>query len=61
MAEPILTIRSDVYRRSKVAGADVLYAPGLEDLATIKTVLSAVSKPVNVVMSYADPSLTLPI
>ncbi|RPH47177.1 MAG: isocitrate lyase/phosphoenolpyruvate mutase family protein, partial [Lysobacterales bacterium] len=43
----------------EAAGADVLYAPGLEDLATIKTVVSAVSKPVNVVMSFADPSLTV--
>lgn len=41
------------------AGADVLYAPGLRDLATIKTVLSAVTKPVNVVMTHADPTLTL--
>jgi 2-methylisocitrate lyase-like PEP mutase family enzyme len=41
------------------AGADVLYAPGLRDLATIRAVTSAVSKPVNVVMSHGDPSLTL--
>jgi 2-methylisocitrate lyase-like PEP mutase family enzyme len=41
------------------AGADVLYAPGVRDLATIRAVTSAVSKPVNVVMSAADPSLTL--
>jgi 2-methylisocitrate lyase-like PEP mutase family enzyme len=41
------------------AGADVLYAPGLRDLATIRTVTSAVSKPVNVVMSHGDPSITL--
>lgn len=40
------------------AGADVLYAPGLKDLATIKTVVSSVTKPVNVVMSHADPSIT---
>jgi 2-methylisocitrate lyase-like PEP mutase family enzyme len=32
------------------AGADVLYAPGLGDLAMIRTVCQAVSKPVNVVM-----------
>lgn len=32
------------------AGADVLYAPGLRDLDTIRTVCSAVTKPVNVVM-----------
>jgi 2-methylisocitrate lyase-like PEP mutase family enzyme len=43
----------------EAAGADVLYAPGLKDLATIKTVVSAVGKPVNVVMSHADPSLTV--
>ncbi len=41
------------------AGADVLYAPGLRDLATIRTVVSAVSRPVNVVMSAADPALTV--
>jgi 2-methylisocitrate lyase-like PEP mutase family enzyme len=40
-------------------GADVLYAPGVRDLATIQTVLSSVSKPVNVVMSAADPDLTV--
>ena len=41
------------------AGADVLYAPGLRDLATIHAVTSSVRKPVNVVMSHGDPSLTL--
>ena len=41
------------------AGADVLYAPGLRDLATIRTVCSSVRKPVNVVMTHGDPSLTL--
>jgi 2-methylisocitrate lyase-like PEP mutase family enzyme len=40
------------------AGADVLYAPGLKDLPTIRTVVSAVSKPLNVVMSAADPAIT---
>src|ERR1700676_3923951 len=40
------------------AGADVLYAPGLKDLDTIRTVVSSVSKPVNVVMTHADPSIT---
>ena len=34
----------------EAAGADVLYAPGLRDLDTIRTVCAAVSKPVNVVM-----------
>jgi len=41
------------------AGADVLYAPGVRDLATIRTVVSSVTKPVNVVMSAADPDLTV--
>jgi 2-methylisocitrate lyase-like PEP mutase family enzyme len=37
------------------AGADVLYAPGVRDLATIRTVVSSVTKPVNVVMSRRIP------
>jgi 2-methylisocitrate lyase-like PEP mutase family enzyme len=41
-----------------VLGADVLYAPGLRDLATIREVVAAVPKPVNVVMSAADPEIT---
>jgi 2-methylisocitrate lyase-like PEP mutase family enzyme len=40
------------------AGADVLYAPGVRDLATIRTVASSVTRPLNVVMSAADPGLT---
>src|SRR6185295_6665694 len=39
-------------------GADVLYAPGVRDLPAIRAVVSAVGKPVNVVMSAADPDLT---
>jgi 2-methylisocitrate lyase-like PEP mutase family enzyme len=39
-------------------GADVLYAPGLRALAQIRTVVSAVGRPVNVVMSAADPAIT---
>jgi 2-methylisocitrate lyase-like PEP mutase family enzyme len=42
----------------EAAGADVLYAPGLKDLEMIRTVVSSVSKPVNVVMTHADPSIT---
>lgn len=34
----------------EAAGADVLYAPNLPDLASIRTVCSAVSKPVNVMV-----------
>jgi 2-methylisocitrate lyase-like PEP mutase family enzyme len=40
------------------AGADVLYAPGLRDLAAIRTVVASVERPVNVVMSAADPAIT---
>lgn len=41
------------------AGADVLYAPGLRTLDEIRAVVSSVGKPVNVVMGFADPSITL--
>src|SRR5689334_16962690 len=44
----------------EAAGADVLYAPGLHDLATIKTVVSALKRPFNLVMGFADPTLTVP-
>jgi 2-methylisocitrate lyase-like PEP mutase family enzyme len=43
----------------EAAGADVLYAPGDHDLATIKTVVSALKKPFNLVMGFADPTLTV--
>ncbi|MVT65775.1 isocitrate lyase/phosphoenolpyruvate mutase family protein [Bradyrhizobium pachyrhizi] len=43
----------------EAAGADVLYSPGLYDLATIKTVVSSINKPFNLVMGYADPTLTV--
>ncbi len=41
------------------AGADVLYCPGVRDLATIRMVATSVGKPMNVVMSAADPDLTV--
>jgi 2-methylisocitrate lyase-like PEP mutase family enzyme len=41
------------------AGADVLYAPGLRDLATIRTVVASVTRPVNVVATTLDPSITV--
>src|SRR5436190_3523323 len=43
----------------EAAGADVLYSPGLYDIATIKTVVSALKKPFNLVMGFADPTLTV--
>jgi 2-methylisocitrate lyase-like PEP mutase family enzyme len=51
----------DIIRRLQAfekAGADVLYAPGLRELAAVRTVTSAVRKPVNVVMSSGDPAIT---
>lgn len=43
----------------EAAGADVLYAPGLHSLEEIRTVTSVLKKPFNLVMGFADPSLTL--
>ena len=43
----------------EAAGADVLYAPGLTDLETIRTVCAAVSRPVNVVMGLTGSSFTV--
>ena len=41
------------------AGADVLYAPGLKDIPSIRTVVASIGKPLNVVMSAADPNITV--
>ncbi|TMR23871.1 isocitrate lyase/phosphoenolpyruvate mutase family protein [Nonomuraea turkmeniaca] len=41
------------------AGADVLYAPGLRTLDQMRAVVSSVGRPVNVVMGFADPAITL--
>jgi 2-methylisocitrate lyase-like PEP mutase family enzyme len=41
------------------AGADVLYCPGVRDLDTIRLAVSSVGKPMNVVMSAADPDLSV--
>lgn len=41
------------------AGADVLYAPGLRDVATIRKVVAEIGKPLNMVMSAGDPDLTV--
>ncbi|MCA1402226.1 isocitrate lyase/phosphoenolpyruvate mutase family protein [Bradyrhizobium sp. BRP56] len=43
----------------EAAGADVLYSPGLYDFATIKAVVSSINKPFNLVMGFADPTLTV--
>jgi 2-methylisocitrate lyase-like PEP mutase family enzyme len=41
------------------AGADVLYAPGLRDIESIRTVCASVTKPVNVVMGLSGPSFSV--
>jgi 2-methylisocitrate lyase-like PEP mutase family enzyme len=41
------------------AGADVLYAPGLRDLHTIRLVCKAVTKPVNVVMGMPGATFSV--
>jgi len=69
----VLTARAENYTRGRAnlddtirrlqayekAGADVLFAPGLPDLASIRTVCAAVSKPVNVVGSMQDGKLSV--
>ena len=42
----------------EAAGADVLYAPGLPDLAAIRLVCQSVNKPVNLVMGLSGSTLT---
>lgn len=68
-----LTARSENYLRGKPdlddtirrlqafekAGADVLFAPGLPDLAAIRAVCSAVSKPVNFMVGIRGKSFTV--
>jgi 2-methylisocitrate lyase-like PEP mutase family enzyme len=56
-----ITDLDDTIRRLQAfaaVGADVLYAPGLKDLAAMRTVVAAVNRPLNVVMSHADSNLT---
>jgi 2-methylisocitrate lyase-like PEP mutase family enzyme len=42
------------------AGADVLFAPGLPDLVAVRTVCSAVSKPVNFMVGIKGKSFSVP-
>lgn len=52
----------DTIRRLRAfaeAGAGVVYAPGLRDLASIRTVCEAVDRPVNVVMGLTGPTITV--
>jgi len=41
------------------AGADVLFAPGLPDLAAVRTVCTAVSKPVNFMVGIKGKSFSV--
>ena len=43
----------------ETAGADVLYAPGLQDLATIRHICESVSVPVNVVIEMSNTAISL--
>jgi len=43
----------------EAAGADVLYAPGLPDMAAIREVCTAVSRPVNFVIGLAGENFTV--
>src|ERR1700730_15174488 len=56
-----VTDLDDTIKRLKAfekAGADVLYAPGLVGVRTMKLVTAEIGKPLNVVMSAGDPDLT---
>jgi 2-methylisocitrate lyase-like PEP mutase family enzyme len=47
-------------RAYEKAGADVLFAPGLPDLAAVQRVCSAVSKPVNFMVGIRGKSFSVP-
>ena len=52
---------ADTIRRLQAyeaAGADVLYAPGLRNLAEVRQVVGALKRPVNVVTGWLDPDIT---
>jgi 2-methylisocitrate lyase-like PEP mutase family enzyme len=52
---------ADTIRRLQAyaaAGADVLYAPGLRNLAEVRQVVDAVNRPFNVVTGWLDPAIT---
>jgi len=64
-AENLLWGRNDLDNTIKrlqayeAVGADVLYSPGVYDIVTIRTVVSSLTKPFNLVMGFADPTLTV--
>jgi 2-methylisocitrate lyase-like PEP mutase family enzyme len=46
-------------RAFEAAGADVLFAPGLPDIAAVRAVCAAVKRPVNVIGSMANGALSV--
>ena len=56
-AARIWPTRSAGLQAYQEAGADVLFAPGLQDLADIRAVVSAVDRPVNVLIMPNSPSV----
>lgn len=55
------TDMADTIRRLQAyaeAGANVLYAPGLRNLAEVRQVVGAVNRPVNVVTGWLDSAIT---
>jgi 2-methylisocitrate lyase-like PEP mutase family enzyme len=53
MADTILRLQA-----YEAAGADVLYAPGLRNLAEVRQVVGALQRPFNVVTGWLDPDIT---
>ena len=52
---------ADTIRRLQAyqaAGADVLYAPGLKNVAEVRQVVSAIERPFNIVTGWLDPDIT---
>jgi 2-methylisocitrate lyase-like PEP mutase family enzyme len=64
-AENFLFARPDLddtiarLRAFEAAGADVLYAPGLPDIAAIRRVCASLSRPVNVVIGLTGPNFSV--
>jgi 2-methylisocitrate lyase-like PEP mutase family enzyme len=63
-AENLIRGRSDMadtirrLQAYEAAGADVLYAPGLRNVAEVRQVVQAIKRPFNVVTGWLDPGIT---
>src|ERR1051326_6941130 len=58
-AAPSLDDTIERLQASEKSGADVLFAPGLPDLATVRAVCAAVSKPVNFMVGIKGKSFSV--